>query len=86
MRYGDLILAFQIESYAGRIAAENPATELAQVLDDHADDFRRVFSANVEAVSHIRRPLSRGAGVNPRPCAAGTASHAELGDDRNDSC
>ncbi|BGP53067.1 hypothetical protein JCM8202v2_000626 [Rhodotorula sphaerocarpa] len=46
-----------IESYAGRIAAENPATELAQVLDDHADDFRRVFSANVEL---LERHLTRG--------------------------
>jgi hypothetical protein len=40
----------QITSYAGRLAAENPATELAQILDDHADAFRAAFS-DLDALS-----------------------------------
>jgi hypothetical protein len=40
----------QIASYAGRLAAENPATELAQILDDHADAFRAAFS-DLDALS-----------------------------------
>ncbi|GAA5980463.1 hypothetical protein JCM10908_001661 [Rhodotorula pacifica] len=37
----------EIASYAGRVAAENPATELAQILDDHADAFHAAFTDSV---------------------------------------
>ncbi|TKA54571.1 hypothetical protein B0A53_02978 [Rhodotorula sp. CCFEE 5036] len=67
----------QIASYAGRLAAENPATELAQILDDHADAFRAAFS-DLDALSTTRNSTATGTTlVDPG------AAYEKAGDDED---
>ncbi|GAA5866236.1 hypothetical protein JCM3774_004128 [Rhodotorula dairenensis] len=69
-----------ITSYAGRLAAENPATELAQILDDHADGFRAAFSESQDlSLDRQSTRLSGATGTTLVDAAVPEGSYSKIG-------